>query len=205
MKSGLVCQFRITLLGIAPAIWRRIQVPESYSFWDLHVAIQDAIGWLDYHLHAFRFEAKQGRRVVMIGIPDEEFEEDSFIPSWTVPIADQFIRPGMTAVYEYDFGDGWEHEVLLEGILVREPKAKYPRCLDGERACPSEDCGGIPGYQELLKVLRNPRHREYADTIAWLKGHARNYHPYDPANFDPKGVRFMNPRKRFKMAFSGKG
>lgn len=205
MKGGLVYQFRITLLGIKPTIWRRIQVPESYSFWDLHVAVQEVMGWLDYHLHVFRFAAAEGTRPIAIGIPDEDDPNDPIIPGWPVGIADRFIRPGMAAVYEYDFGDGWEHEVLLEGNLLREPKVKYPRCLAGERACPPEDCGGIPGYQELLKVLRNPRHGEHADMVAWLKGYPGKYHPFDPAEFDPKGVRFMDPKKRFEGAFSGKG
>lgn len=169
MKDGLVCQFKISLFGISPAIWRRIQVPETYTFWDLHVAIQDSMGWLDYHLHVFRFDGAEGRRAIDIGIPDEDNPRDAIIPGWTAGIVDRFIRPGMSASYEYDFGDGWIHEVLLGGNLIREPKAKYPKCLAGARACPPEDCGGIPGYRELLKVLvtRNTRNMQ-----AWLAGWA---------------------------------
>ncbi|MGH8120684.1 MAG: plasmid pRiA4b ORF-3 family protein [Gammaproteobacteria bacterium] len=205
VKGRLVYQFKITLLGISPGIWRRIQVPESYTFWDLHVAIQDAMGWLDYHLHVFRFEPSDGKRAIEIGIPDEDDPQGSIIAGWTVDSADQFIRPGVRALYEYDFGDGWEHEILLEGILLREPKIKYPKCIGGERACPPEDCGGVPGYQNLVRILRNSRHGEYRDYVNWLKQHVGDYYPYDPAGFDAGAVRFSNPRKRWEKAFTGKG
>ncbi|OGT84977.1 MAG: hypothetical protein A3H91_01985 [Gammaproteobacteria bacterium RIFCSPLOWO2_02_FULL_61_13] len=205
VKGGPVYQFKISLLGISPAIWRRIQVPESYTFWDLHVAIQDSMGWLDYHLHAFRFAAVEGRRAIEIGIPGQGDSDDATIPGWSVGIADRFIRPGISVIYEYDFGDGWVHEVLLEGMLLREPKTRYPKCLAGARACPPEDCGGISGLRELLKVLRNPKHPEYAGMVGWLGGHARNYLPYEPDQFDPSKVRFMNPKQRLEKALSGKG
>lgn len=205
VKNDLIYQFRITLLGISPVIWRRIQVPVLYTFWDLHVAVQDAMGWLDYHLHVFSFEPSAGKRAIEIGIPDEDDPRSSIIAGWTADIADQFIRPGVRALYEYDFGDGWEHEVLLESIQLREPKIRYPRCIAGERACPPEDCGGIHGYQNLVRILRNPGHREYADYINWLKHHPGKYHPYEPDRFDAEAVRFSNPRKRLEKAFSGKG
>lgn len=203
MKGGIIYQFKITLLAISPVIWRRIQVPESYTFWDLHVAIQDAMGWLDYHLHVFRFDGAEGRRAIDVGIPDEDNPRDAIIPGWTAGIADRFIRPGMFATYEYDFGDGWIHKVLLEGILLAEAKAKYPKCLAGERACPPEDCGGVPGYMSLLKILRNRRHPDYAEYTNWLSGQARKNRPFDPTRFDPADVRFMNPKKRLGKAVSG--
>lgn len=121
----LIYQFRVTLLGIEPAIWRRIQVPENYSFWDLHVAIQDAMGWLDYHLHEFRIKSPYGRRNVEIGIPDTGTGRD-VLAGWKVPVADYFDKPGVAVAYDYDFGDGWQHEVLLEGILLKEPSVKFP-------------------------------------------------------------------------------
>lgn len=204
MKSGVIYQFKITLLGISPAIWRRIQVPEEYTFWDLHVAIQDAMGWLDYHLHVFNFPTAEGRRAMEIGIPEPGFDGTAAIPSWDVELADCFIRPGVSAVYEYDFGDGWVHDVLLEGISLREPKVKYPRCIAGERACPPEDCGGLSGYRELVKIMRNPKHPEHAGMKTWLGGHARYYLPFEPAQFEPSKVRFMNPKKRLQKALSGR-
>jgi len=201
----LIYQFRITLLQIAPSIWRRIQVPERYTFWDLHVAIQDSMGWLDYHLHAFDLQRYEGKSAVEIGIPDNETRDLRTIAGWEVGIADHFIRPGISIPYKYDFGDGWVHDIVLEGILVGEPKWKYPRCIAGERACPPEDCGGSDGYYRLLEILRAAEHPEHSDTIAWLKGHARNYHPYDPECFDPQAVRFSDPKKRWTKAFTGNG
>jgi hypothetical protein len=143
---------------------------------------------------------------VEIGIPDNESARVKTIPGWTVAIGDQFIRPGVSLPYKYDFGDGWEHEVLLEAISLPDGRAKYPACLAGERACPPEDCGGVPGYARLKQILRNPKHREYAEIVDWLENrHAKNYWPYDPARFEPRAVRFSDPKKRWELAFSGAG
>jgi hypothetical protein len=198
--NKLIYQFRVELLEIEPSIWRRIQVPAEYSFWDLHVAIQDSMGWLDYHLHEYRVKRPHGRKVVEIGIPDTETDRE-VLSGWEVPISAYFVQPGVAAAYDYDFGDGWHHKVLLEGILLREPSVKYPVCVAGERACPPEDCGGVPGYERLLETLSKPRTEEYRDMVAWLKGHAKNYFPYKPDHFAPAEVEFWNPTKRWKLAF----
>ena len=199
-KSKLVFRFQVVLLGISPPVWRRIEVPASYSFWDLHVAIQDAMGWLDCHLHVFRLKPKHKSESVQIGIPDEEFGAETKV-GWETPLARYFIEVGQAAEYEYDFGDGWLHGILFEGILLAEEGAKYPRCLEGERACPPEDCGGIPGYLDLLETLADPNSEEHEDMVDWLKNHHKSYHPFDPDQFDPAQVEFWNPKKRFKMAF----
>lgn len=201
-KNHLVYQFRISLREIEPEIWRRIQVPAKYNFWDLHVAVQDAMGWLDTHLHAFLVRPISGRKLLQIGIPDDEFGGDKILPGWEFPLIDHFIEPGQSAKYDYDFGDGWEHEVLLEAVLLEEKDAIYPRCIGGARACPPEDCGGVPGYYNLLEIMRDPSHPEYRDHIAWLSGDDENDHPYDPEAFDPVAVHFDNPKKRWKHAFS---
>lgn len=200
-KSQIVFQFKITLLGIKPPIWRRIQVPAGYSFWDLHVAIQDAMGWFDYHLHAFRFR-QSNRKMVEIGIPFDDFEEFIPLPSWDIAITDYFKEPGDIAEYEYDFGDSWQHEILLEGLLLKEKRGKYPRCLAGARACPPEDCGSISGYYDMLDVLNDPEDDEHGSMVQWLKGHVKNYYPYDPDAFDAQKVKFDNPTTRWKNAFS---
>lgn len=197
----LVHQFKVTLKEIEPPIWRRIQVPASYSFWDLHVALQDAFGWLDYHLHDFLVRKPPGRKAIEIGIPDEEFADHVVLPGWEVPIAKYFRAPGNKALYRYDFGDSWEHEVLLEGVLLKEKGTRYPKCLGGERACPPEDCGGVPGYYNLLDILSDPQHEEYKEMVGWLKGHPGRYHPYHPDRFDPTQVRFDDPAKRWRYAF----
>ena len=200
-KASTVLQFRVELIGIEPTIWRRIQVPTKYTFWDLHVAIQDSMGWLDYHLHRFRVQMPHKKKAVEIGIPSDELDDLTILPGWEIDITDYFTEPGKSALYEYDFGDGWEHNILLEGILLKEAGASYPRCIAGERACPPEDCGGEPGYYELIEILKDPTHPEYSGYISWLEGHAKNYYPYDPDHFSPKDVKFWDPKKRWKMAF----
>lgn len=188
-----IYQFKITLEDISPPIWRRIQVPETYSFWDLHVAIQDAMGWWDSHLHAFRFKGQPE-----IGIPVGEFpEQGEVLAGWQIQIDEYFRRVGDSVRYEYDFGDGWNHEVLLEGILLKEKGKRYPRCIDGERACPPEDCGGPLGYYELLEIISDPHHEEHEETMVWLGG------KYNPERFNPKNVKFDNPHERWQYAFGG--
>jgi hypothetical protein len=201
-KNHLVYQFKITLAYIEPEIWRRIQVPAKYSFWDLHVAIQDAMGWFDYHLHVFRYRPKRKKKPIEIGIPIEGWEGQPISPSWEVPMVTYLDDPGEIVQYDYDFGDDWHHEVLFEGILLKEKGVKYPKCLDGARACPPEDCGGIPGYYRLLEILQDPTHDEYEGYIEWLKDHVKNYYPYDPAEFNPEGVHFDNPKRRLKTALA---
>ena len=132
--KDLAFQFRVRLLNVEPMIWRRIQVPAQFSFWDLHVAIQDAMGWLDCHLHAFRVRQKYKRRPIEIGIPLDEWDGEVVSPGWEVSISDHFTEPGQTVKYEYDFGDGWKHELLLEGILLKEEKIQ-PTVLQSARTC----------------------------------------------------------------------
>ncbi|MFT7213183.1 MAG: hypothetical protein ACI9XK_003439 [Granulosicoccus sp.] len=189
----LVYDFSIDLIGTKPKIWRRIQVPQNYSFWDLHVAIQDAMGWFDCHLHAFRF-GKVGA-AIEIGIPDDpQFSDIETLAGWETAIK-EFFEIGDSCMYEYDFGDGWIHELTLHGIKLAEKGKRYPICLDGEMACPPEDCGGIPGYYHLLGVFSDPEHEEYEDFLSWL-GEA-----YDSKSFDPNSIKFDNPKKRFERAF----
>lgn len=195
-KTKHVYQFKITLEDISPEIWRRILVPPDYTFWDLHVAIQDAMGWHDSHLHVFRIRRKHARNFVEIGIPYEDsYEEDTILPGWQVEILTFFNDLGIAAEYEYDFGDSWKHLVLLEGYMVREKGVKYPCCIGGERACPPEDCGGVSGYYHLLEIMSDPTHEEYEEMIEWLG------RKYDPEDFNPQRVRFDNPKRRWEIAF----
>lgn len=158
------------------------------------------MGWLDYHLHAFRVKKPKGRSLVEIGIPDHETDR-LVLPGWKIAVGNYMGEPGANAIYEYDFGDGWEHELLLEGVILGDVQTKYPVCVSGEGACPPEDCGGIPGYGELLKVLDHPGTDEYKSMVAWLKGHAKNYWPYRPRHFEPTEVQFWDPKKRWRIAF----
>jgi len=193
-----IYQFKISLQEISPTIWRRIQVPEDYSFWDLHVAIQDAMGWLDYHLHLFQVHRKHVPVPIQIGIPDDyAVEVDPEIHAgWEAPIADLFYQVGDTADYEYDFGDGWRHKILLEAISLQKKGQKYPKCIGGARACPPEDCGGVPGYYRALEVLADPNDEEHESMLEWLGG------KYDSREFARGKIKFDNPTKRWKRAFS---
>lgn len=200
MKKKIAYRFRIELMEIEPLIWRVIEVPSTYTFWDLHVAIQDSMGWLDYHLHSFSLLPPRKRKPILIGIPYDEYE-DNTLSGWEILLSQFFKEPGDEATYDYDFGDGWEHRIVMEGIYLQEDGKKYPNCLNGERACPPEDCGGVPGYYNLLDILKDKNHEENAHMNQWLKGHAKNYYPYDPENFNPSKIEFWNPKKRWKMAF----
>lgn len=191
-KFNNVYQFKVVLQDVKPSIWRRIQVPESYTFWDLHVAVQDAMGWSDCHLHEFEIVDPSTGEPVRIGTPFEEFEET--LPEEKQKIADYFSMETRTAHYLYDFGDSWMHDIRLEKILPREPM-NYPVCIDGKRACPPEDCGGVWGYEEFLKIISDPNHEEHEDMLEWIGGE------FDPEHFDVKEVVFDDPVKRRRMIF----
>ena len=197
-KTGYVCQFKITLLEVSPRVWRRVQVPDEYSFWDLNVAIQDSMGWCDYHLHKFRFQLQD--EIVKIGIPDDTDEDDNIEAGWNVKLVEYFPEPGVRSLYEYDFGDCWQHEVLLEKVLRREADVKYPRCIAGKNACPPEDCGGPGGYADLSRILRNTKHEEYQQMMEWMSSMVKlgGKMPFDENN--PGAVRFDNPRSRLRKA-----
>lgn len=188
-----IYQFKITLLNVKPPIWRRIQVPESYSFWDLHVAIQDAMGWYDCHLHGFRFTPKDNPSgAIDIGLPDPEWEGDKVLPDWKIDIKDWFNEKRKICRYEYDFGDGWQHEVLLEKILPREPGVVYPLCTAGKRACPPEDIGGTWGFKDFIKIMANPKHKRHKEMAEWWGDDS-----FDSEYFDCSEVEFDDPNGRF--------
>jgi hypothetical protein len=192
-------QFLVVLSLTDPLVWRRIQVPAAYSFWDLHVAIQDAMGWLDCHLHEFRVLDAGEKRISSIGIPtDEDPDGQTCVPGWQVSVSRYFgSRPyhAIPSLYAYDFGDDWEHLLVYEGLGSAEPALTYPRCVSGARRCPPEDCGGVHGYAELLVAISDPKHPEHDSLLEWVGGH------YDPDAFDPETVVFEDPRKRWKIAF----
>jgi len=188
-----VCQFKISLKGIRPPIWREIQVPETYTFWDFHVAIQDAMGWQDYHLHEFELLKSSTGSKVNIGIPDEDFGR-KVLPGWTQKIADYFSSENRAASYLYDFGDDWEHQIELQKIIPKKRGIVYPVCTNGKRACPPEDCGGIWGYEDLLEIIKDPTHEEYEEMMEWLGGE------FDPEHFEAKKVRFDDPEIRRQIA-----
>ncbi len=196
MKFDHVLELKITLEGVKPPIWRRIQVPCTYSFWDLHVAIQDAMGWNDSHLHLFTVPIPLSDERVAIGIPDDDMVmARRELPGWEIPVAGFLTLLYRKAEYLYDFGDSWEHRVVLERILPRPKGEQYPKCTGGRRACPPDDSGGVFGYLRMLEVLTDPTDEEYEETLAWLGGN------FDPEHFDSKSVRFDDPDERWEIAF----
>jgi hypothetical protein len=192
-----IYQFKITLKEISPVIWRRIQVPAWYNFWDLHVAIQDAMGWTDSHLHHFEIKGKGKIKKSLIGIPDfsGSGELPEVFPGWEIMMYSYFNDLGITAEYLYDYGDNWVHEVVLEGYLYPEKGVKYPVCLGGERACPPEDCGSVDGYYNVLSTLADKKNDDYKSMRTWV---GRNW---DSEKFDKDKVKFDNPFKRWEYAF----
>lgn len=195
-KYKRVYQFKVALKGVEPPIWRRIQVPETYTFWDLHVAIQDSMGWRDSHLHEFRIRNPLTGLMEAVGIPGEEFEGDAEVHAgWERQISDYFRGAGDTAEYVYDLGDNWQHMLEFEEILPPESGVEYPLCIGGERACPPEDCGGVEGFHEFLEAALVLGHERRRETLAWPGGE------FDVRKFDPEEVVFDDPWERWEVAF----
>lgn len=154
-------QLRVTLLDTDPPVWRRIQLRADTTLGELHAILQEAMGWTNSHLHKFVVgRTEYGPRFAGLGFRNE----DQTLLCQVAP------KEGSVLMYEYDFGDSWEHEVGVEEVLPGEPGARYPRCVAAERAGPPEDCGGVWGYEELLEVLADPEHPEYEERLDWLGG-----------------------------------
>jgi len=175
--SDTVYQFKITLLESHPPIWRRIQVKDC-TLDNLHECIQTSMGWTNSHLHHFKIgEQQYGDPMLM----EEDFEEFGYRDSTTTMLSDILPKNGKRLLfqYEYDFGDSWHHEVVFEGVVRAESKAKYPLCLEGERACPPEDVGGVRGYADFLNAIQDKSHEEREAMFEWVSGW------FDPEEFDP--------------------
>ena len=174
-RSGRVLRIRVILEHSDPPIWRRLDVPGEATLGWLHAVLQLAMGWSNSHLHQFL----HGTRI--ISDPDFEMQECEGDPpvedERKVQIAALLAKPGQSLRYEYDFGDSWNHSVELETYLDASPGAPRAICVAGEGACPPEDCGGIPGYEQLLSALANPKHPEHRAMKRWLGK------PFDPERF----------------------
>lgn len=179
-KPKSIYQLKVTLKDINPPIWRRLLVSSTAKLCDLHDILQLSMGWMDCHLHEFT----QGDAHYAPPNPDadRQFDEPRSTDTKKKALCAVLLKPGDKLEYLYDFGDGWEHEVVLEEILPPQPRQKYPYCVDGARACPPEDCGSTPGYEELVEAMKNPNHPERERFLEWLE------EPYDPEKFDLKLV-----------------
>jgi hypothetical protein len=167
---GRIYQAKITLKGIRPAIWRRVQVPGTTRLADLHYVIQTVFGWTDSHLHQFFIDRTS------YGQP-EDFDQDVRDEAKVILFEAVGART-KRFTYVYDFGDNWEHDVVVEKIIGGDSGREPPLCLGGRRHRPPEDCGGPPGYAEFLRAIRDPRHPEHEAKLEWMGG------DFDPEEFD---------------------
>lgn len=164
-------ELKITLNKTEPPIWRRVLVPSSVNFFDLHHIIQISMGWKNSHL----FEFRVGDYRIGYIDPNEAFEDIADASQIALDLL--LMKEGIAFTYLYDFGDGWQHTVKVEKISKEEGKG-YPTCVDGELACPPEDSGGIHGYYANLEILKDEKHPEYSSLRQWLG------REYDPEKFN---------------------
>jgi len=174
-NTAAVYRFKIILRDTDPVIWRRIET-QDVTLGKLHELIQTAMSWTDSHLHQFEIAGARyaDPRLLLDGWGDFDAIDYSGIR-----ISDLVTKHGakLRIGYEYDFGDGWQHEIILEAVTESEPGIKYLRCVAGERACPPEDIGGVYGFADYVEAITNPRHSEYRDSLDWNG-------PFDPAKFN---------------------
>jgi hypothetical protein len=161
-----IYQFKITLLGVQPAVWRRIQIRDC-TLDKLHERIQTAMGWTNSHLHDFTIERKPHGDPMLL---EEMIEEFGYADSTTTKVSQILPRSGkrLRFEYRYDFGDCWRHEILFEGCLRATPNERYPLCVEGERACPPEDIGGASGYRSFVESIADRATRNNDDCIRWF-------------------------------------
>jgi len=170
-KTRKVYQIKATLDEIRPPIWRRLEVLNDTTLEELHLILQVAMGWANYHLHQFTIDG------IEYGQPDpdygSEMEDETKVKLYQVA-----PEENAKFIYEYDFGDSWQHTVLIEKILPVEKGKHYPMCIKGERACPPEDIGGPWGYTDFVEAVLDISHPEHEDMVEWVGGE------FDPEAFN---------------------
>ncbi|MCI0621784.1 MAG: plasmid pRiA4b ORF-3 family protein [Acidobacteria bacterium] len=187
-RNRRLFQFKVTLRGISPPIWRQIQVWEDYTLAQLHRVLQVVMGWENYHLYEFRIGGKP------YGPPDPEFGR-KIIDAKRTRMRAVLPSVGIHFEYVYDLGDYWQHDLFLEGSPQPASDLTYPRCVAGERNCPPEDVGGPRGYEDYLQAMADPSHEQHEEMMAWRC-------PFDPEAFSVEDVNwklarmFRNTRKR---------
>jgi hypothetical protein len=176
-KTAPIYQFKITLEGITPVIWRRFLVSSNITLDKLHDTIQIIMGWTNSHLHMFEVNGQ------VYGDPeDDEYGDLGTLDEATQRLRKILSSSGSRFRYEYDFGDSWWHTLQLEKILPPDPRQHLPVCLEGKRACPPEDVGGIGGYANFLEAIRDPLHEEHEEYLVWVGGE------FNPSAFDLEKV-----------------
>lgn len=157
-----ILELKITLLDTKPSVYRTIHIENTRTFYDLHVAIQIAFGWQDYHLHDFRLNDE------VIG-PKEFIDEQNILEESTILLSKKIVFEKQKFIYIYDFGDSWEHKIELVKF-VKPKKTFYPRCIRGTRNTPSEDCGGVWGFEEFKEIMGNRKHPQHKEMKEWYGG-----------------------------------
>jgi len=177
-----IASVRIELRDSDPLIWREVEVPTSITLKVLHDIIQALMGWFDYHLWEFTIGKQK------YGPPmDEHWGTEPRTAPGKVRLRD-VLKPGKTVIkYTYDFGDYWEHQLTVTNVRAGQPGVAYPRYIGGERNGPPEDCGGIPGFYELLEAIGDPAHPNHADLEEWLG-------EYDPTSIDTLLIKYALSR-----------
>jgi hypothetical protein len=172
-----IATVRIELRDTDPVIWREVEVPTSITLQVLHDIIQAAMGWDDSHLWEFMIDKQR------YGVPmDEDWETAPRKPASKVRLS-EVLRPRKTTIdYIYDFGDSWEHRLTVSRVRAGDADITYPRYVGGERNAPPEDCGGTPGFYDMLDALSDPQHPNHADIKEWAED-------YDPEIIDETAIK----------------
>ena len=155
-----IYQIKVTLRHVTPPVWRRILVGADTRLGELHDILQDVMGWEYAHLHDFRVGQDS------YGEPNPDYPGD--LKNERSVRLDKIAGQGSSFIYDYDFGDGWEHDLKIEKILPVDLGTDYPVCIDGQGACPPEDCGGPYGYTRMLEVFNDPGNEEHEEIVEWL-------------------------------------
>lgn len=180
-------QIKISIKNIKPAIWRRLRVPGGITFQQLHQIIQAAYGWLDYHLYKFEFK----KTIVTIPSDDyalgELYGEDFIELDSNLTKINELFDSNDSCEYEYDFGDSWEHEIIIEKRLKDTKNNRVPECLDGARQRPPEDVGGTGGYENFLNIIRDKKNPERKEMLSWAEKDTKG-RIFDPDYFSTSEV-----------------
>ncbi len=174
LTEGSVHQIKVTLTGTSPPVWRRFLIPSNVTLHRLHLVIQKVMGWQSIHLYRFQIR----RREYAIPEPDDAGYDSNFLSAKSAKLGRLLPNKGETFVYEYHFGNRWNHQMIVEDIFQADPQQQYPICLTGSRACPPEECGSTRGYDEFIEALKSPRTKRQKDM---LKRIGRGF---DPEFFD---------------------
>lgn len=183
-----IYKIKISLIRSKPLIWRTVLIEDNTTMYDLHKIIQTSMGWTNSHLHQFTTNDEKSYTKFYADLADD-FAENDLLYYEGMVVSDFMKTPGDNLLYEYDWGDGWNHLLLLEAIEVPKPYIRYPVCIDGRRNCPPEDVGGLGGFYNFLRIIKNPSHPEYRSYLRWVGGY------YDADELDLFNVNRILSRK----------